>query len=177
MTRSSMPGGIRFETLNAAATPEAFRLLFHCCGSERWTRGMVAARPFRSETELLQRAEMEWQALARADWLEAFSHHPKIGDLDSLRKKFKDTAHLASGEQSGVKGAAEATLIALAEGNKVYEEKFGYIFIVCATGKSADEMLAILRDRLDNDPSAELVIAAGEQKKITHIRLAKIGDP
>lgn len=177
MTPGPATGKLRVESINGASNTEAFRLLFHCCGSDRWVRAMVAARPFASSEELLRRAETEWQTLTRVDWLEAFSNHPKIGDLESLRRKFKDTAHLASGEQSGVRGAGEATLQALAEANREYEAKYGFIFIVCATGKTAEEMLAILRNRLGNSVEDELRIAAAEQKKITHLRLAKIGDP
>ena len=109
-----------------------------------------------------------------ADWLEAFAAHPRIGDLDALRKKFASTANWCAGEQAGVAAADEAVLTALADGNRAYEARFGYIFIVCATGKSAAEMLAILTARLANDPEVELKVATAEQAKITRLRLEKL---
>ncbi len=161
--------------INELSAEEAARQFHHCCSIATWARAMTAARPFKSEGELLQKAEALWHQCRREDWLEAFANHPKIGDLEGLRQKFKDTAHLATGEQAGVGGAEEATLKALAEGNAAYEKRFGFIFIVCATGKSAAEMLALLQARLGNEPDVELKIAAGEQKKITRIRLEKVG--
>jgi 2-oxo-4-hydroxy-4-carboxy-5-ureidoimidazoline decarboxylase len=119
-------------------------------------------------------ADEIWHSLSEADWKEAFARHPKIGDIESLAEKFQSTAALASKEQSGVIGASVTTLNALAEGNAAYESKFGYIFIVCATGKSAEEMLAMLNERLNNDPDAEIHIAAQEQAKITRLRLEKL---
>ncbi|MGH7492642.1 MAG: 2-oxo-4-hydroxy-4-carboxy-5-ureidoimidazoline decarboxylase [bacterium] len=145
-----------------------------CCGSSRWADEMAARRPFRDEAELYAEAQEIWRRLSPEDWREAFSHHPKIGDRDSLRQKFAGTRHWSEGEQAGMHGAAEGVLEALAAGNAAYEEKFGYIFIVCATGKSAEEMLAILRQRLPYDPAVEIKIAAEEQSKITKIRLEKL---
>ena len=124
--------------------------------------------------ELLEDAEEQWWQCNEDDWKEAFRHHPKIGDVGSLAKKFASTAQWASGEQSGVHAAAKETIEALAEGNRLYEEKFGYIFIVCATGKSADEMLNLLRSRLGNSPGDEIKIAADEQNKITKLRIEKL---
>ena len=112
--------------------------------------------------------------MTAADWREAFAHHPKIGDVESLRRKFASTSVWTAGEQSGVVGAEEAVLTALAEGNAAYEARFGYIFIVCATGKSAGEMLEILQTRLLSGPRTELRVAAEEQKKITRLRLEKL---
>ncbi len=134
---------------------------------------MLRRRPFGSDEQLRAVAHEEWWALTPTDWHEAFRHHPKIGDRESLRARFPATADLSSTEQRGVAGASDATLDALAEGNRAYEEKFGYIFIVCATGKSADEMLSLLRGRLCNDPETELLIAAGEQAKIMELRLLR----
>ena len=131
----------------------------------------MACRPFGSRDAALSAARDVWFALSHADWLEAFAHHPKIGDVASLRRRFPATHHLSSQEQAAVSGAPNTTLAALAEGNRAYEEKFGYIFIVCATGRTADEMLALLRARLPNDPDAEIRIAAEEQAKITALRL------
>lgn len=165
---------IPVDVLNALSPEEAFRQFFQACGIKAWATAMADARPFRDDVILWQRAEALWADCQKSDWLEAFSHHPKIGDVDSLRQKFKDTAHLAGGEQAGVQGAAEATLRSLAQGNLAYELRFGFIFIVCATGKSAAEMLELLQARLPNGPAKELGIASGEQKKITRLRLEKI---
>jgi 2-oxo-4-hydroxy-4-carboxy-5-ureidoimidazoline decarboxylase len=135
---------------------------------------MLARRPFASVESLYETADKVWIWLYEEDWLEAFTHHPKIGDIDSLRAKFANTKAWAEGEQSGVEAASEEVLQGLAAGNSAYEAKFGYIFIVCATGKSAGEMLAILNSRLPNDPAVELQLAAVEQQKITRIRLEKL---
>jgi 2-oxo-4-hydroxy-4-carboxy-5-ureidoimidazoline decarboxylase len=161
-------------SLNNMPVDAARAALLRCCGSRRWAEAMTIRRPFASGDELLQAADAIWAGLDRADWLEAFAAHPRIGDLDSLRKKFATTADWASGEQAGVAGAGEDVIRAFADGNREYEAKFGHIFIVCATGKTAAEMLAILRERLPNDPDTELSIAAAEQAKITRLRLEKL---
>ncbi len=149
--------------------------LTNCCASERWVDRMVVERPFTVNNQFLLRdaAEFWWQ-MEREDWLEAFAGHPKIGDVESLRAKFESTRAWASGEQAGVAAASDETLQRLAQLNREYEAKFGYIFIVCATGKSAEEMLAILENRLPNDPETELRVAAAEQLKITQLRLQKL---
>lgn len=164
--------------LNELTEAEARPLLTRCCGSSRWVDAMLAARPFASPSALLERAEAAWQGLEARDFLEAFSHHPEIGaDLGELRRRFAGTAALSEAEQAGALGASEATLRALADGNRAYRERFGYTFIVCATGKSADEMLALLEQRLPAAPEAELRVAAAEQAKITQLRLRKLGAP
>jgi 2-oxo-4-hydroxy-4-carboxy-5-ureidoimidazoline decarboxylase len=162
------------QRLNDMEAPEAEVALTRCCGSKRWVQTMLASRPYASREQLLSLAESAASKLDRVDWLEAFSHHPKIGDIDSLRARFPKTHEWSSSEQSGVNAAPEQVLKDLAEGNQQYEQRFGYIFIVCATGKTAPEMLDLLRQRLPNSPEAELPIAAGEQKKITKIRLEKL---
>jgi len=148
--------------------------LFKCCGLSKWVDRMLPFFPADDLVELLEDAEEQWFLCSEADWKEAFSHHPKIGDVDSLKKKFASTSQWAAGEQSGVNTASEQTIDALAEANKKYEEKFGYIFIVFATGKSAEEMLAILQNRLQNSPEVEIEIAADEQNKITKLRIEKL---
>ncbi len=150
--------------------------LTKCCGSSAWVQRMLPFIPADDMVELLEDAEEQWWKCSEDDWKEAFAHHPKIGDTDSLKKKFADTAQWAAGEQAGVNTAMEETIRALAEGNKKYEEKFGYIFIICATGKSAEEMLAQLNQRLQNNPEVEIEIAADEQNKITQLRLEKLLD-
>jgi 2-oxo-4-hydroxy-4-carboxy-5-ureidoimidazoline decarboxylase len=157
------------------APPEEVRALLRaCCGSSRWVERMIARRPFGSEAPMLSAARDEWFALGPADWMEAFAAHPKIGDRDALRSRFVETRHLAAREQAGVDGAPEDVLSALSAGNAAYEKKFGYIFIVCATGLTAAQMLERLHDRLANDPVTELRVAAEEQAKITELRLKKM---
>ena len=135
---------------------------------------MVRRRPFGSAAGLATAARLAWDDLTYTDWLEAFSHHPKIGDRDALARRFAATAQLSAGEQRGVDSAAADVLDALAAGNRDYETRFGYIFIVCASGKSAAEMLDLMRARLPNDPEVEIRIAAGEQAKITELRLLQV---
>jgi 2-oxo-4-hydroxy-4-carboxy-5-ureidoimidazoline decarboxylase len=162
--------------LNALAEPAAAEALRRCCAAERWVAALLALRPYASSLELHACAERAWQSLEERDYLEAFSHHPQIGqDLASLRQRFNSTHTLAEGEQAGVHDADEATLHALREGNRAYRARFGYIFIVCATGKSAAEMLHLLQQRIGNDPATELRLAAAEQAKITRLRLDKLG--
>jgi 2-oxo-4-hydroxy-4-carboxy-5-ureidoimidazoline decarboxylase len=148
--------------------------LLRCCGSVRWADAMTARRPFASVNDVCRSADEIWAGLDRADWLEAFVAHPRIGDLDSLRKKFATTADWARGEQAGVTGADEQLIRELAEGNREYEARFGHIFVVCATGKTAAEMVVILRSRLGNDAETELKVAAAEQAKITRLRLERL---
>ena len=154
-----------------ASLAEARTRLTRACGSTRWVERMLARRPFGSRAALLTAARDEWCRLDASDWREAFSTHPTIGDRAPLQARVAATHDLSEKEQAGVSGAAPAVLDALADGNRAYEEKFGHIFIVCATGKSAEEMLALLRVRLSHDPEIELRIAAEEQARITAIRL------
>jgi len=160
---------MRLEDLNALDPDTAARELLQCCGSSRWARQMAAARPFASAEELMASADRSWGSLERADWLEAFAAHPKIGAGGG-------GGDWSAQEQAGVAGAAAATLRRFANLNRDYEARFGYIFIVCATGKSAAEMLGLLERRIGNDPEAEIRIAADEQRKITRLRLTKLLD-
>lgn len=154
------------------APPEAAReILGRACGSARWIDRMVARRPFRGHSRLLAAARVEWFGLGEADWLEAFSHHPKIGDRASLETRFPSTHDLSAKEQARVGGANAEVIAALAEANQLYLDRFGFIFIVSATGKTAEEMLQLLRDRLANSRATELRCAAEEQSKITALRL------
>lgn len=161
--------------LDAMDREEARAALTRCCGARRWVQAMLDRRPFGGDDALMQAADEAWATMEEADVLEAFSHHPRIGaDMDELRKRFATTSTWSAGEQAGVASADEETLHALKQGNQDYEARFGFIFIVCASGKSAAEMLALLRERLPNERGDELRIAAGEQGKITKLRLAKL---
>lgn len=165
---------MRLEEINAASNGEIIHEFERCCGSRRWAEAMVLARPFSSPQSMFETADAIWHKLGESDWKEAFSHHPRIGDIDSLRTKFADTAQWAEGEQKGVQQATEQVLHDLASGNDDYFEKFGYIFIVFATGKSAPEMLKILQSRIGNSPDKEIHNAMQEQSKITRLRLEKL---
>lgn len=166
------------EELNALAGRDARIAFERCCGAGAWVTLMTARRPFRTVNHLLGIAHAFWMELGPEDWREAFAHHPRIGDLASLQRRFAATADLASREQASVAAASRVVLQALADGNRAYEERFGYIFIVFATGRSAEEMLALLRDRLGNDPETELKVAAKEQWKIMRLRLdTMLGGP
>lgn len=162
------------DPLHSLNAGEAGAALLRCCGSVRWAERMAALRPFADEAAMFAAARDVWQDLTRDDWLEAFAAHPKIGDVDSLRSKFAHTAAWSAQEQSGMNATSEATIQAFADGNRDYEKKFGHIFIVCATGKTAGEMLTLLQARLGNDAATELRIAAAEQEKITRLRLEKL---
>ena len=150
--------------INAMAEEEAGAAMLACCGSKRWARRMAERRPFSSEADLFADAGRIWGELSERDWLEAFAAHPKIGERASGQ---------AAAEQAGARGASPETLAALARANREYEERFGYIFIVCASGRSAEEMLDLCRRRLHNAPAEELKVAAEEQRRITRLRLEK----
>ncbi len=160
--------------LNALSCEAALAELGRCCGSTWWCEQIVADRPFHNVRSLLSAIDRAFDQMPREAWLEAFGSHPRIGDLESLKLRFAGNREWSTGEQSGVADADMEVLTQLRDGNKAYFERFGFTFIVCATGKSAGEMLAILRRRLDNPPDAELAEAAGEQRKITRLRLEKL---
>ena len=145
-----------------------------CCGSPEWTRRVTAERPFASLDELISKSERIWWSLEAHDWLEAFRSHPKIGEQKAAQQVSREAQGWSEQEQSGIRDSAQQTLRELAELNRAYEEKFGYIFIVCASGKGSEEMLALLRERLQNKPDEELRIAAAEQARITELRLRKL---
>lgn len=164
------------KALDALSVDAATAELRKCCGSSRWVERMVAARPFADEDELFGKSDAIWWSLERADWLEAFAAHPRIGSQRDVDRKSGTEKAWSSGEQAGASGASDLTKEALARANADYEARFGHIYIVCATGKSADEMLAIARARLANDAETEARVAAEEQRKITRIRLRKLLD-
>jgi OHCU decarboxylase len=160
--------------LNALAREKALAAFLQCCGSVKWARGMADGRPFQDAHELMLAADHVWWSLDALDWLEAFSAHPKIGEKKAPPVAASASSRWAEQEQSGASQASQETLAALLKANHDYERRFGYIFIVCATGKSAEEMLALLQERLKNEPDTELRIAAEEQRRITHLRLEKL---
>lgn len=157
------------KAFNKLNKEEKRKQLMSCCGSSTWADLMIKQFPFADETDLVNAATDAWYNQCNSiDWLESFTHHPKIGDIKSLTKKF------AGKEQAAVAAASKRTIAALASVNAAYEAKFGFIFIVCATGKSATEMLRLLEDRLSNTIGEELHIAMGEQMKITTLRFQKL---
>ena len=153
---------------------EAEAALLRCCGSVAWARRMAEARPFGDAAAVFAAADRTWWELGPDAWLEAFRAHPRIGERDAATSHGSEARAWSAREQAGVAGAAPEVRAALAEGNRAYEARFGHIFIVCATGKRADEMLALLTARLANDPAAELRVAAEEQRKITRLRLERL---
>ena len=186
---------MRLADLNALDADAAASELQRCCGSSRWARMMAASRPFSSIAVAERAADECWRRLDAADILEAFAAHPKIGEAagaggparaggagrvgttvaaTTAASEAVDAARWAAHEQSGVRHATDEVRDRLAAGNRAYEARFGYIFIICATGKTADEMLALLEQRLRNTPADELRIAAEEQRKITRLRLNKL---
>jgi OHCU decarboxylase len=162
------------EQLNNSAREEAFRALLSCCGSTKWAQRMVTARPYADVASLLAIADRIWWELRPDDWLEAFAGHPRIGEREAQRQQSAQSSQWSEEEQSGTRNTDDEILAALAEANRAYQEKFGYIYIVCATGRSGEEMLALCRDRLNHAHETELHIAAEEQRQITEIRLKKL---
>lgn len=153
---------------------KATEQLLRCCGCKSWAERVAERLPAGSWDELLTSIALSFDKMQDEEWLEAFSAHPKIGDLESMRKKFANTRAWSEGEQGGMNEAAADLLEQLAAANHKYEEKNGFIFIVCASGKSPREMLTLLNQRMDNDRQTEIKIASEEQKKITQLRLEKL---
>ncbi|HVU45987.1 MAG TPA: 2-oxo-4-hydroxy-4-carboxy-5-ureidoimidazoline decarboxylase [Terracidiphilus sp.] len=157
---------------NGADEASALNAMIACCGSKRWARAMVALRPVPSVEELSVAADRAWAAMEEPDWMEAFACHPRIGEQKAAHAVAKSAAWSAQ-EQSSTKQTTNQMVAELAAGNALYEERFGFTYIVCATGKSAEEMLAILNRRLASSREAELREAAEQQRQITQIRLGK----
>jgi 2-oxo-4-hydroxy-4-carboxy-5-ureidoimidazoline decarboxylase len=154
------------ERLNRLAASELRDALHRCCGSDAWVERMMDARPFEGPRALFDAADRIWGSLEPRDWLQAFAAHPRIGD--------RTAAGWSAGEQKRALAGDGDILTELADSQRGYEVRFGHIFIVCATGKTAAEMLSMLRARLGNDPETELQTAAEEQRKITRLRLEKL---
>jgi 2-oxo-4-hydroxy-4-carboxy-5-ureidoimidazoline decarboxylase len=157
---------------NRLPVDDAESEILPCCGSRAWAMGLASRRPIANEADLLAASDETWHSLGEPDWMEAFRSHPRIGESVAAASP-THSAHWAAQEQGKVADADDAVKIALAQGNREYERRFQHIFIVCATGKTAPEMLAILRRRLDNDAVTELREAAEQQRLITQIRLKK----
>jgi OHCU decarboxylase len=160
------------EAWNKATEAEALEAMIACCGARRWATAMVALRPVKSIMELSEAADRIWATMEEADWMQAFACHPRIGDRKPAHATAQSVAW-SKQEQASVASSAERVLAELAEGNVLYEQRFGFTYIVCATGKSAEEMLGILKRRLACDRATELGEAAEQQRQITQIRLGK----
>ncbi len=170
-----MTGGLA--RLNAMSKGAAEEALLSCCGSRAWAERMAGQRPFGSLQELRETADAVWGGLGSEAWLAAFRSHPRIGEKQAEKPTTADADRWSAEEQGSAEDVPLETLAALAEGNTAYEERFGYIFIVCAQGKNKDEILALLQSRLHNDAGAEIRIAAEEQRRITNLRLERMTGP
>ena len=159
--------------LNALQSEDAKKWFMQICTAPRWCTKMVNSMPFASMSSIVEQAKAHWLDMREEDFLDAFEGHPMIGDINTLREKFAATKALASNEQAGTANADETTLNALHKANQQYLDKHGFIFIICASGLSAETMLAALQQRLQNDRSEELAIAANEQLKISLLRIQK----
>jgi OHCU decarboxylase len=167
-------GVVSVGDLDALPAPEVEPLLAACCGSRAWVTAMVARRPFGDAATMLRIADEVWWSLGPDDWREAFAHHPRIGERNAAVAQESRARAWSAGEQRSVADASADLRAALAEGNREYERRFGHIYLVSAAGKGAEELLALLRSRLSNDAATELRVAAGEQAKITRLRLLKL---
>lgn len=164
----------KLEWLNSLPSELAAHELLQCCGSKRWAQQMVEGRPYASLEVLIEKANAIWWSLEPEDWLEAFRSHPKIGEKKAATSVSAQSRKWSGQEQAGISAASQEIIDSLATLNRAYEQKFGFIFIICATGKTSAEMLSALRERLENGVAAELPIAAAEQSKITELRLKKL---
>jgi 2-oxo-4-hydroxy-4-carboxy-5-ureidoimidazoline decarboxylase len=161
------------ERWNALPAEEAAQEILSCCGSRTWAAEVAAQRPFADEVALFAAASNCWRSLPESDWLEAFRSHPRIGEKHAEKTTTAVSAAWSKAEQSQMNDADAAVLSRMQEGHRAYEERFGRIFIVCATGKQPAEMLQILEQRLRNDPASEWVVSAAQQEQITQLRLRK----
>lgn len=165
----SAPQGLSLSTFNALDEGAAREALYACCSSHRWAKAMAAARPFRSETALFESADAALAELGEADVDDAMSGHPRIGD-----KVAGPRGAWSRAEQGGMSGADADLEAAMVQGNRDYEERFGYVYLVCASGLSAAELLSVLQQRLGNTPSVERAVVREEFRKINRLRLAKL---
>ena len=160
-----------FDRMPAAQAADVLRA---CCGAERWVEGMLATRPFGTIRVLLTAADEVWQTLGPTDWREAFAHHPRLGESSTAVPQDERERAWSSGEQAGMQGTPTDVRASLAKANATYEERFGFICIICATGMTTGEILTLTEERLANEPEEELAVAAAEQRKITRLRLLKL---
>jgi 2-oxo-4-hydroxy-4-carboxy-5-ureidoimidazoline decarboxylase len=167
-------GDSALDTLNIMSVNAAEQAFLSCCGSTRWASAMAAARPFASGAALVDAADRIWAGLEPTDWREAFAAHPRIGESGGAAPHAGAKADWSSSEQSGVRDASASLRLRLAAANREYDSRFGYRFIICATGRSAEAMLADLDRRLANDPDQELRVAAEEQCRITRLRIGRL---
>jgi allantoicase len=165
------------EKFNRFPRERALKTLLDCCGAKRWAEQMLAMRPFPDLGYALDTGDKVWAGLEREDWLEAFRHHPAIGGKRAKAKQSASARRWSAGEQSAAQKGSPETLAALDAANRKYAQKFGHVFLICATGKSSEEILKNLQERMSNDPEAELRVAAEEQRKITRLRLEKLLAP
>lgn len=162
------------EKINNADVEQIYQTFENCCCAPKWIEGMTNARPFAQPTDIFTASDECFLQLTEADYLIAFAGHPQIGNLQTLQEKYANTSESASHEQSAMSNAQTSVLEKMHSLNIKYLEKFGFIFIVCASGKSAQQMLDLIKSRINNDQQTELAIASNEQAKITHIRLEKL---
>jgi OHCU decarboxylase len=165
---------VTLDELNALPDAAAGDVFTACCGAHRWVAAMIARRPFASIDSLIGAANDVWRATTENDWREAFDHHPRIGEARSAAPQDHRATTWSSGEQSRANAADTDVKRQLSVVNAEYEARFGHIYIVCASGRPADELLSVARSRLGNDPDTELRVAAEEQRKITELRLRKL---
>jgi 2-oxo-4-hydroxy-4-carboxy-5-ureidoimidazoline decarboxylase len=158
---------------NRVPSDEAEREILPCCGSRAWARRMAACRPFADEASLLAACGETWGELSESDWIEAFRSHPRICETRTERPSDARASVWSAQEQREAAGAGDVVKVALAEANREYEQRFNRIFIVCADGKTAREILEILRRRLRNDPETELREAVEQQRQIMHLRIKR----
>jgi 2-oxo-4-hydroxy-4-carboxy-5-ureidoimidazoline decarboxylase len=162
------------DKINTASLEQVYQLFESCCCAPNWIESMISQRPFHDQATLFNASEKSFLSLKEEDYLTAFLGHPQIGNLETLAKKYANTSSTAGHEQSGMSAADKSILEEMQQLNIDYLQKFGFIFIVCASGKSASEMLDLIKSRINNDRQRELIIAGQEQAKITQIRLEKL---
>ena len=160
--------------LDRVSRSEAVERLRTCCGSKRWASALADRRPLGDLARLLDAAEAEWARLGPEDWREAIDHHPRLGGGGLAERRFETTRALSEGEQQGILDAAPAARESLAEAQRQYEERFGFIFLIRASGRSAEEIRTELERRMTNDSETELEVAAGELFQIARLRLERL---
>ena len=171
-TREARTNSAGLALLNVLPAEEAEAVLAEVCGAPGWARQVAGARPFADREALVRAATTAWDALTDAEWIAGFAAHPRIGE--NRRVSGGDASDWSRDEQAGMEAAEDTTRSDLAEAQRAYERRFGWTYIVCATGRTPEEMLADVRARLANDPADEIAVAAGEERRIGHLRLQKI---